>query len=204
MTREIIAILRGIQPKEIETFADILIESGISKIEIPLNSPYPFLSIQKLVRHCGKKAICGAGTVLTCDEVKKLSDIGAQMVVSPHCDLAVIQETKAQNMLSYPGVLTPTECFSALAKLADGLKIFPGNIIGADGLKSLMAVLPQGVKCFAVGGANIHNFKEWLQAGAAGFGIGSALYKAGMGVHDFKENARNIVTAYDKATAEFA
>lgn len=199
MTRQIIAILRGIQPHEIENYTEILVEAGLSMIEVPLNSPQPFTSIEKLIKFCGKNVTCGAGTVINTEQVRRLSDIGAKMVVSPNCDTEVIRETKAHNMLSYPGVMTPSECFTALKAGADGLKLFPGELIGIGGLKALRAVTPKDTHFFAVGGAGADNFSPWIKAGATGFGIGSALYRAGMPLKDFKENLSHIIKAYDEA-----
>lgn len=199
MTRQIIAILRGIQSHEIESYAEILIDAGLSMIEVPLNSPTPFATIEKLVNFCGKNALCGAGTVLEVEQVKKLNDIGAQMVVSPNCDTEVIRATKAHHMLSYPGVMTASECFAALKAGADGLKLFPGDVVRPQGLKALRAVMPKQAEFFAVGGAGADNFTQWIKAGATGFGIGSALYQAGMPLEDFKKNLTHIIEAYDKA-----
>ncbi len=195
--RNLIAILRGITRAEIEQIAEILLNAGITKIEVPLNSPNAFASIETLIKNFDGQGIFGAGTVLTTEDVKRLADIGAQMVVSPHCNIAVIQQTKKQNMLSYPGVMTPTECFTALEYGADGLKFFPGDIIGANGIKAMRAVLPSDTNCMIVGGAHIGNFAEFRQAGANGFGIGSALYQAGEAADAVAQKAQAIVKAYD-------
>ncbi len=196
--RNLIAILRGITTDEIKKITEILLSAGITKIEVPLNSPNAFATIETLVKNFSGQGIFGAGTVLTIDEVKRLADIGAQMVVSPNCNVAVIQQTKKQNMLSYPGVMTPTECFTALEHGADGLKFFPGDIIGTAGIKAMRAVLPKDTNCMVVGGANIDNFTEFRQAGADGFGIGSALYQAGDSAETVAQKAKAIVNAYDE------
>ncbi len=196
--RNLIAILRGITAAEIEKIAEILLSAGIAKIEVPLNSPNAFANIETLVKNFDQQGIFGAGTVLTVDDVKRLADIGAQMVVSPNCNLAVIQQTKKHDMLSYPGVMTPTECFTALEHGADGLKFFPGDIIGAAGIKAMRAVLPKDTNCMVVGGANIGNFAEFKQAGADGFGIGSTLYRAGDRADAVAKKAKEIVKAYDE------
>ena len=199
MNRNIIAILRGITPDEIENVANVILSSGIDKIEVPLNSPQAFDSIEILAKKFSGRGIFGAGTVLKEDEVQKLADIGAQMIVSPNCNPKIIEKTKALKMLSYPGVMTPTECFAALDAGADGLKFFPGDLVGPVGLKAMRAVLPKSTNCLAVGGASPENFTAWFQAGANGFGIGSAIYKAGDNVEDIAAKATEIVRAYDEA-----
>ena len=197
MTRKIIAILRGITPVEAVPITEALIDAGITSIEVPLNSPDPFTSIKAMVDAFGETSLIGAGTVLTPDDVQRLHQIGAGMVVSPDCNPRVIVATKQLGMQSFPGVMTPTECFTALRNGADGLKLFPGSLIGPDGLKAIKAVLPEGTQTFAVGGASSSNFADWFAAGVDGFGIGSALYKPGGSVDDIKARAKDIVAAYD-------
>lgn len=199
MTREIIAILRGLTPNECIEITDALIENGITKIEVPLNSPDPFDSIARMVEHAGKAALIGAGTVLTTADVGRLADIGAQMVVSPDANPDVIRETKARGLLSYPGVLTPTECFSALRAGADGLKIFPAFKLGTDGLKAIRAVLPSQTPIYAVGGVGPSDFADWRKAGAQGFGIGTSLYTPGLSATEVGKRAKAMSEAYDAA-----
>ncbi len=199
MTREIIAILRGITPKEAVDAAQVLIEAGIDRIEVPLNSPQPFESIAAMISAFGQRATIGAGTVLHTEDVQRLADIGARMVVSPNCNLNVIAATKDAGMESYPGIFTPTEAFDALHMGADALKMFPAEMAGPKGMKALRAVLPKDAKVYAVGGAGPDNFGEWFAAGANGFGIGSAIYKPGMSTADIAQQAGRIVTAYDTA-----
>ena len=199
MTREIIAILRGLTPSECIDITDALIENGITKIEVPLNSPDPFDSIARMVEHAGKAALIGAGTVLTTADVGRLAEIGAQMVVSPDANPDVIRETKARGLLSYPGVLTPTECFSALRAGADGLKIFPAFKLGTDGLKAIRAVLPSQTPIYAVGGVGPSDFADWRKAGAQGFGIGTSLYTPGLSATEVGKRAKAMVEAYDAA-----
>ncbi|MCI5113024.1 MAG: 2-dehydro-3-deoxy-6-phosphogalactonate aldolase [Marivita sp.] len=197
MNRKIIAILRGITPDEAVPITEALVEAGITSIEVPLNSPDPFTSIKQMVDAFGETALIGAGTVLNPDDVQRLHQIGAGMVVSPDCNPRVIFATKQAGMKSYPGVMTPTECFSALRNGADGLKLFPGSLIGPEGLKAIKAVLPPGTETYAVGGAGPSNFADWRAAGVDGFGIGSALYKPGASVAEIKIRAAEIVAAYD-------
>ena len=198
--RKIIAILRGITPDEAVPITEALLEAGIDRIEVPLNSPDPFTSIKRMVDAFGQAALIGAGTVLSPDDVQRLHRIGAGMVVSPDCNPRVIVATKQLGLQSYPGVMTPTECFTALRNGADGLKLFPGSLIGPDGLKAIKAVLPEGTETYAVGGAGPVNFADWFAAGVDGFGIGSALYKPGATVDDITARAQDIVAAYDEGS----
>lgn len=197
MSREIIAILRGVTPDEVLEIGETLLEAGIDRIEVPLNSPEPFKSIGILAEALKGRATVGAGTVLEPAQVDELKSVGGTLVVSPDCNPEVIDRTKALGMQSFPGVATPSECFTALRHGADGLKFFPGFLVGAKGLAAISAVLPKGTKTYAVGGAGPENFGEWFDAGVTGFGIGSALYKPGMTAAEVGEKARAIVAAYD-------
>jgi 2-dehydro-3-deoxyphosphogalactonate aldolase len=196
--RNIVAILRGIRPEEAEAIAAALIEAGITKIEVPLNSPEPFDSIGRMARRFGTEAIIGAGTVLTTGDVSRVAEACGKLIVSPDANTDVIRATKAQGLLSYPGVMTPTECFAALRAGADGLKIFPGVLVGPEGLKAIRAVLPKGTEVLAVGGAGPENFAEWFAAGADGFGIGTAIYRPGDSAKTVSEKAKTIVAEYDR------
>lgn len=199
MSREIIAILRGITPAEAVEVANTLVDAGINRIEVPLNSPEPFDSIGKMLDAVGDRAQIGAGTVLDVQAVERLAEMKAHMVVSPDANASVIVATKQAGMMSYPGIMTPSECFAALHAGADGLKLFPASLLGIDGLKAIGAVLPKGTKTYAVGGVGPEDFADWMAAGVTGFGIGSALYKPGMSAQDVGVRAAKMVAAYDAA-----
>ncbi len=201
MSRPIIAILRGLVPEDAVPITEVLIEAGIDRVEVPLNSPDPFESIRAMADRFGTMATIGAGTVLRPDDVARLVEAGGRMVVSPNCDPEVIAATKASGLSSYPGVFTATECFAALKAGADGLKIFPASKLGVDGMAALKAVLPAELEVYAVGGVGAADFAGWLSAGATGFGIGSALFKAGDSAADVRPRAKAIVAAFDEASA---
>ncbi len=199
MSRPIIAILRGLRPTEAEVVGQVLLEAGIDRIEVPLNSPDPLDSISILAAAYGDRALIGAGTVLTAEQVDAVANANGKLIVSPNCDTDVIRRTSELGLQSWPGVFTPTEAFAALNAGATGLKLFPGILAGPAGLSAVRAVLPTGTQIFAVGGAGPENFDLWIKASADGFGIGSALYKPGMEPGEIADRANQIVAAYDKA-----
>jgi len=195
--REIVGILRGVTPPEVENIAEALIAAGITKIEVPLNSPSAFESVEKLIHICGKRALVGAGTVLNVHQVVRLAEIGAKIIVSPNTNYDVIQKTKELGLLSYPGVQTATECFAAIDAGADALKIFPASTLGTIGISALKAVLPSDMSILAVGGVELGKLSSWANAGVSGFGIGSLFYKPGQTPADINATATAFVTEFD-------
>ena len=196
MTRALIAILRGITPDEAVPICGALIDAGINWIEVPMNSPEPIKSIGKM-GNAFPDAVIGAGTVLTTSEVEQVATVGGRLIVSPNCDAQVIARTKALGMESWPGVMTPTECFAALEAGADGLKLFPAFLIGPAGIKAMRAALPADVPFYAVGGVADGDFATYAKAGCSGFGLGSSLYKAGISADEAGQKARAAVAAHD-------
>jgi 2-dehydro-3-deoxyphosphogalactonate aldolase len=174
-----VAILRGIRPEEAEAIGAALIEAGILVLEVPLNSPEPIESIRRLAARFGERALIGAGTVMTVDQVKQVAAAGGRLLVTPHAAPALVREAKQLGMLAVPGFFTPAEAFALLDAGADGLKLFPAEAASPAVLKALAAVLPPGTPLLPVGGMSPETIGPWKAAGAAGFGIGSALYKPG-------------------------
>ena len=201
--RELIAILRGVTPKEACQVAEVLIKSGITIIEVPLNSPNALESIELMVKSFDEEIIFGAGTVLNKAQVQDVYDCGGRLVVSPNCNVDVIKETKYKNLISFPGVFTASECFSALENGADGLKFFPSFLIQPEGFRAIKAVLPKNTRSYAVGGVDNTNFLTWLRVGVTGFGVGSALYQIDDTVEQVLNKAKKLVTAFDYANANF-
>ena len=195
--RPLIAILRGITPLEAESVSDVLIEAGISIIEVPLNSPQPFETIERMVKFHGDQGVFGAGTVLREHDVYRVQEVGGKIIVSPNLNTLVIKKTKELNLYSIPGVFTATECFDALDSGADALKFFPASQLKEENFQALQAVLPENTISIAVGGINENSFPSWLQVNIHGFGLGSNLYKSGMLVEEVKSKAENIVKFYD-------
>ena len=200
--RNLIAILRGIEPSEAPSIAGALVEAGILKIEVPMNSPEPFRSIEAISGRFGDQALIGGGTVTSIEQVKDLSAAGGRLCVSPDCNPEVVSAAKSRGLISMPGCMTPTECFAALRSGADAIKLFPYFLLGDSGLSAIRAVLPPGTETYAVGGVGPGTFAESLAAGISGFGIGSSLYKPGSRAAEVSHAAREIVAAYDEAAAK--
>lgn len=175
----LVAILRGIRPDEAEGVGAALAGGGFSIIEVPLNSPDPMASIKALSRHYGSRVLIGAGTVTTPEEVAAVAAAGGRLIVTPHADPAIVRAAKEQGLIAVPGFFTPGEAFALLAAGADALKLFPAEAASPAVLRALLAVLPKGTSVLPVGGMDATTIPAWRAAGAAGFGIGSALYKPG-------------------------
>jgi len=191
----IIAILRGVSPSEVVAVTQTLYETGVRIVEVPLNSPEPFTSIEMLAKAFADKMVVGAGTVLSEQDVNLLKEHGGQISVSPDCNPATIARAVAMGLDPLPGVFTPTEAFAG----AKHLKLFPAEAASPLTIKAWKAVLPKHVQVHAVGGVTPDNMKEWLSAGASGFGIGSALYKQGMSLSKISESAHTLVSAWKRA-----
>lgn len=175
----LIAILRGVRPDEVGAIATALEAAGVTIVEVPLNSPRPLESIALLARAFGNRLLVGAGTVMAAPEVVAIAEVGGRMIVTPHADPAVVRAAKACGLIAVPGFFTPAEAFSLLGAGADALKLFPAEAASPSVLRALRAVLPPGTMVMPVGGIDAATLAGWLDAGAGGFGIGSALYRAG-------------------------
>ncbi len=197
----IIAILRGVTPDEVIAVSQTLYDAGIRIVEVPLNSPEPFVSIERLAKAFADKMVVGAGTVLSAQDVNLLKEHGGQISVSPDCNPEVIARAVAVGLDPLPGVFTPTEAFAAIRAGAKHLKLFPAEVASPQTIKAWKAVLPKHVKIHAVGGVTPANMKDWLAAGASGFGIGSSLYKSGMSLVQISASANDLVAAWKKARA---
>jgi 2-dehydro-3-deoxyphosphogalactonate aldolase len=191
----LVAILRGITPAEAEPVGEVLWNAGWRLLEVPLNSPQPLPSIAALARRF-PYAIVGAGTVRSEEEVRQVHDAGGRMVVSPHFDARVVRATWDLGMLSLPGVMTPSEAFAALAAGATALKLFPAEMIPPAAVRSLRAVLPPEALLMPVGGITPSTMTGYRNAGANGFGIGSALYRPGMELQAIAQSARSFADAW--------
>ncbi|MDO6584729.1 2-dehydro-3-deoxy-6-phosphogalactonate aldolase [Salipiger sp. 1_MG-2023] len=192
----LVAILRGLTPPEAVPVAQVLFDAGFRLIEIPLNSPEPFDSIKAVRDALPPEALVGAGTVTTLADVDRLDAIGADLVVMPHADTAVIGAAATKGMICIPGIATPTEAYAALHAGARGLKVFPAELVGPAAIKAIRTILPAGTRLFPVGGITPGTMADFLPAGVAGFGLGSALYKPGDDVATVRSKAEGFVTAW--------
>jgi len=196
----LVAILRGVRPEEVVAIGGALVEAGFALIEVPLNSPDPLNSIERLAERYGETAMIGAGTVLDPADVPRIAEAGGRLIVMPHSYTVVIGAAKRAGLACVPGFATPTEAFAALAAGADGLKLFPAEASPPAVLKAMRAVLPAAVPVLPVGGITPDSMAAYRAAGAAGFGLGSALYRPGMTAVDVAHNAAAFRAAFD-ATA---
>ena len=191
----VVAILRGVTPAEIDAIAEAIVAAGITIIEVPLNSPDPFVSIERMAKRFAGRAIIGAGTVLTPGDVQSCKDAGAQIIVSPNMRADVIAATVAGGMLSAPGCLTPTEAFAALDAGAHAVKLFPGEMVSPAAVKAMRAVLPASATVLVVGGVTADNAPAFRTAGADGFGVGGSIYRVGMTADAVGQNAAAFAQA---------
>ena len=175
----LVAILRGVRSDEVEAIGDALVDAGLRIIEVPLNSPDPFDSVARLARRFGAGVLIGAGTVMRPADVDRVAEAGGRLIVTPHADPALVLTAKAHGMAAMPGFFTPAEAFALLDAGADALKLFPAEGGSPAMLRSLRAVLPSGTMVLPVGGMDVGSINAWRDAGAAGFGIGSAIYRPG-------------------------
>lgn len=192
----LVAILRGLAPENAVEIGDRLVEAGFTTLEVPLNSPDPLESIARLAKRHGQQALVGAGTVLSAADVAPIAEAGGTLVVMPHSDARVIAEVKRLGLLCAPGVATPTEAFAALAAGADLLKLFPAELLAPPVVKAWRAVLPDDAPLVPVGGIAPASMAAYWEAGVAGFGLGSALYRPGDTADEVASRAEGFVTAF--------
>ena len=195
--RSLVAILRGIRPDEAEAICETLIECGFELIEVPLNSPDPFVSIERLCKRFGRDCLIGAGTVLDPPDCARVADAGGRLMVSPNVDADVLAMAQVRQMVSMPGVFSPTEAFLALRCGASALKFFPASVLGPSGIAAQLAVLPKDTVVGAVGGVSDKNLAAYRAAGVQAFGLGSSLYRPGMSATEVQVTALASVQAYD-------
>ncbi len=191
----LIAILRGVKPDEVVAIGAALERQGIAIVEVPLNSPQPMESIALLARTFGDRLLIGAGTVMAPAQVVEIAGAGGRLIVTPHADAAIARAAKQQGLLAVPGFFTPAEAFAMLAAGADGLKLFPSEAASPAVLRALRAVLPPGTAVLPVGGIDASNMAAWRAAGAAGFGIGSAIYRSGDSPETVSAKAQALIAA---------
>jgi 2-dehydro-3-deoxyphosphogalactonate aldolase len=197
MKRPLIAILRGLRPEETQGIVGALLEHGFTAIEIPLNSPDPFRSIEIAAKMAPAGTLIGAGTVLTPEAVDRLHDAGGRLLVAPNVDVDVIARAHQRGMVTMPGVFTATEALLAVKAGASGLKFFPASVLGPSGISGIRAVLPPDTFIAAVGGVSDRSFADYMKAGIRAFGLGSSLYGPGMSVPDLAVRAKAAIHAYD-------
>lgn len=193
----LIAVLRWIAPDEAEDVTAVLVDAGFRLIEVPLNSPQPYLSIERLARRFGDTALIGAGTVMDPDDVPRVGAAGGRLIVMPHADVSVVRAARKHGFACLPGAATPTEGFAALAAGADGLKIFPAEAISPSVLKAWRAVFAREIPLLPTGGITPAAMSSWVDAGASGFGVGGNLYRPGKPLEEVRKSAIAFVEAWN-------
>lgn len=191
----VISILRGIRPEEAELIGSALVEAGIRIAEVPLNSPEPLKSISILARNFGEQMLVGAGTVVSPEQVAQVASAGGKVVVTPHADVRIVSATKDAGLIAIPGALSPTEVFTMHGAGADAVKLFPAEALGPETLKAYLAILPEHAKIIAVGGIDNRNALSWMNAGASGVGVGTAIFRPGDASSDVRQKARCLLSS---------
>jgi 2-dehydro-3-deoxyphosphogalactonate aldolase len=194
----LVAILRGVTPDDAVAVARALVDAAFSIVEVPLNSPRPIESIRLLHDAFGDEVLIGAGTVMTAVQVREVAEAGGRLIVMPHSDPAVIHAAKAAGLACMPGIATPTEGFAALAHGADALKLFPAEMLTPKVLRAFRSVFPPATRFFPVGGITPEAISEYVAAGAAGFGLGSSLYRPGDRAEQVSAKAQAFVSAWER------
>lgn len=200
----LVAILRGVTPDEVIAVGTALVDAGFHILEVPLNSPRPFDSIERLARAFGDRCTVGAGTVLTVVDVGRVADAGGRLIVTPHTDPEIIEAAKQRKLYCTPGTATPSEAFAALRAGADAIKVFPAEQITPKVLRAWRAVLPHTVDVLPVGGITSASMADYVRAGATGFGIGSALYKPGRSIGEIIAVAKVFASTWAAIALEGA
>ena len=201
LKRGLVAILRGLEPDKAVATAEAIFDAGIEAIEVPLNSPDPFRSIEAIRKSLPETALIGAGTVLTPADVERLDAAGGRLLVSPNIDSDVMQAASRFGMVTMPGVFTPTEAFLAIKLGASALKFFPASVLGAKGIAAIMAVLPRQTIVGAVGGVSDRDFADYAKIGVRTFGLGSSLFSPSLSVIEIGERAKLATRAWDAAAS---
>jgi 2-dehydro-3-deoxyphosphogalactonate aldolase len=191
----LVAILRGVQPAEAESICFALERAGICIVEVPLNSPNPLESISLLSQSFGSRMLIGAGTLTDSSQVGQVAAAGGRLIVTPHADAAIVRAAKAAGLFALPGFFNPTEAFALLHAGADAIKLFPAEVLGPSMLRALRAVLPKSAIVIPVGGVDTQQIASWMAAGAAGLGVGSAIYKPGDDARMVEAKAQALMAA---------
>ncbi len=197
LKRDLVAILRGLEPENCLAVVGTLVDAGLEAIEIPLNSPDPFTSIEMAAKAYGDRVLIGAGTVLSVKDVDRLHEAGGRLMVSPNIDPVVMARATGHAMVTMPGVFSPSEALMAVADGASGLKFFPASVLGPAGIKAMMAVLPKGTVVGAVGGVSETDFATYGKNGIRVFGLGSSIFGPGMAIDEIALRAKRTVAAWD-------